>query len=75
MAFIVSNIARYAAPGCKLLFWSEMNHGAEPDIGHYNITDDVADFLRFIEAMGFRVDRHFSHHPSMPDLGIVATKL
>lgn len=73
--FIVSNIARYAAPGCKLLFWSEMNHGAEPDIGHYNITDDVSDFLRLVEALGFRIDRHFSNDPSLPDLGIVATKL
>jgi hypothetical protein len=73
--FIVSNIARYAAPGCRLLFWSEMNHGPTPDIGHYNITDDVTDFLRMVEALGFKIDRHFSNDPNLPDLGIVATKL
>ncbi|MEX0343826.1 MAG: hypothetical protein AB3N20_02810 [Rhizobiaceae bacterium] len=73
--FIMSNIARYAAPGCRLIFWSEMNHGPEPDMGHYNMTDDVNDFLRFTEALGFRIDRHFSDDPALPDLGIIATKI
>lgn len=73
--FIMANIALFAAPGCRLLFWSEMSHGLEPDEGHYNITDRPEDFLALTEALGFRVDRHFSDNPSLPDLGLIATKL
>lgn len=72
--FVMANIARYARPGCRLIFWSEMNHGPTPDIGHYNITDDVNDFLGFVDALGFDVERHFSDVPSLPDLGLIATK-
>ncbi|WP_422371023.1 hypothetical protein [Hoeflea sp.] len=72
--FVMANIAHYAKPGCKLIFWSEMSHGPAPDIGHYNITDDVNDFLRLVDALGFDVDHHFSNVPSLPDLGLVATR-
>jgi len=57
--FILANISLFAAPGCKLLFWSDIDHGGEADEGHYDITSDTHAFRRLIDLFGFEVVREY----------------
>jgi len=57
--FILSNISRYAIPGCKLMLWNDIFHGEGVDDGHYNITKNPKDFSRLIEALGFNIIREY----------------
>ncbi len=58
--FILANISQYAAAGCKLLLWTDIDHGGLEDEGHYEITKDAASFRRLIESLGFEVQREYS---------------
>jgi len=58
--FVLSNIASYAAPGCKLLLWTDIDHRGTDDEGHYDITSDASAFKRLVEQLGFRVVREHS---------------
>jgi hypothetical protein len=57
--FVLANISAYAAPGCKLLLWTDIDHGGEEDEGHYNITSDVSDFRNLVRQLGFRIVREY----------------
>ena len=64
-AFILSNISQYAAPGCKLLLWNDIDHKGTADEGHYDITTDPAAFQRLIEALGFEIVRTYTDENRM----------
>ena len=53
---IVDNIARYAAPGCKLLFWSTLYYPHGHNEGHHNVMETAEQFEKFLEDLGFRID-------------------
>lgn len=55
---IVKNFGIYAAPGCKLLLWTDLYHLNGHDEGHTDITQNPAEFQQFLEAQGFRIIRH-----------------
>ncbi|WEK03796.1 MAG: hypothetical protein P0Y65_16610 [Candidatus Devosia phytovorans] len=75
-AFILSNIAAYAASGCTLLLWNDLTHPPMYLNGHYDITDDAATFRRLIEMLGFHVDYEFSTgNTEYLDYGCRATKI
>lgn len=57
--FVLSNMAAYAALGCKLLLWSDLDHRGTADEGHYDITSDVDAFKRLVAQLGFRVLREY----------------
>ena len=57
--FILSNISLYAAVGCKLLFWSDLDHKGTADDGHYDITSDIKSFKRLIIQFGFKIIREY----------------
>jgi len=58
--FVLSNISAYAAPGCKLLFWTDLDHHGTADEGHYDIGSDKKTFKNLIEALGFKIIREYS---------------
>lgn len=58
--FVLSNISSYAAQGCKLLLWTDIDHRGTADEGHYDITSDARAFRRLVEQLGFRVIREYS---------------
>lgn len=58
--FILANIGKYAASGCYLLLWSDLDHGRAADNGHFNITDDPAHMKSPVEALGFEVQSQYS---------------
>lgn len=58
-AFILSNISHYAAPGCRLMLWNDIDHRGVADEGHYDITTDVIAFKRLIQALGFEIVREY----------------
>lgn len=58
--FVLSNIASYAKPGCKLLLWTDLDHRGTADEGHYDITSDTGALKRLLQQLGFRVDREYS---------------
>ena len=59
--FVLSNIAAYAAKGCRLLLWTDLDHGGEADDGHYDITPDEAAFRRLVIQLGFSIVREYRH--------------
>ena len=73
--FVLSNISAYAAPGCHLLFWTDINHGGSADAGHFDICTDASQLKRLIQRLGFDVQRDFSD-PARPEInwGCVAVK-
>lgn len=74
--FILSNIARYMAPGAILLLWNDLMHPPEYLDGHYDITDDSEAFRRLLETMGFRIDYEFTQpHSTMLDYGCRAVRV
>lgn len=59
--FTLVNISRYARPGCKLLFWTDLVHSdVELNEGHFDITSDLGSFKNLIEMMGFKVIQEYS---------------
>ncbi len=57
--FVMQTMSEYAAPGCRLLLWVDLDHHGTEDIGHYNITTDVEAFKRLVQTFGFRIERTF----------------
>jgi len=53
---ILSNIASYASPGCRLLLWTDLHHVGARDAGHSDITKDREGFARLIENIGFDIE-------------------
>jgi hypothetical protein len=75
-AFVLSAIAAYAAPGARLLLWSDLYHRAGTDAGHYDITNDVAAFQLLIENLGFIINSQFSDQTrDTVNYGCIASKL
>jgi hypothetical protein len=73
--FVLSNIGAYAAPGCQLLFWTDIDHGGTGDEGHFDINPDSNAVKRLVEQLGFQVLREYEdslRHES--NWGCVATK-
>lgn len=57
--FILSNMSQYAAPGCALMLWLDLDHRGVADEGHYDITTDPPSFKRLVESLGFDVVREY----------------
>ncbi len=55
--FVLSLISSYAAKGCRLLLWTDLDHGGKANEGHYDITPDSDSFRRLIVSLGFRIER------------------
>lgn len=58
--FVLANIAAYAASGCRLLLWTDLDHRGEADEGHYDITSDISAFRRLVQQLGFTIIREHS---------------
>jgi hypothetical protein len=58
-AFILGNISQYAAPGCSLLLWLDLDHRGIADEGHYDITTEPEEFKRLLDAFGFDIVREY----------------
>lgn len=73
---IIDNMSRYAAPGCKLLLWTDLWHLKGHDEGHTNITQSRADFIKKIRDAGFNIVYEFDvkERPSI-NYGCVAVKV
>ena len=52
---ILSNIASYAAPECRLLLWTDLHHLGQRDNLHTDITDDRDGFRRHVGQLGFEI--------------------
>ncbi|KZE34089.1 hypothetical protein IMF23_04245 [Chelatococcus daeguensis] len=50
---VLHTMATYAAPGCYLLFWTDIWHYPKPDEGHQNITKRPAVIDALIRGLGF----------------------
>ncbi len=74
---VLSNLARYAAPGSALLLWTDLFHLDGPDAGHSNITKDKNGFRRLIENLGFKIIRESPEALGRPtvNFGCFAVKL
>lgn len=73
---ILSNIASYAATGCRLLFWTDLHHEGGRDQGHSDITKDRDGFRRLIENLQFEIEaevRPRDRHDAI-EFGCLATK-
>lgn len=53
---VLNNIARYAAPGCKLLLWNDLYHVNGVDEGHRNICRSKNLFRLMITNRGFIIE-------------------
>jgi SAM-dependent methyltransferase len=53
---VLENIAKYAAPGCYLLLWTDLYHPGGHDEGHQDITRDPAAFTRKLTDLGFVIE-------------------
>ncbi len=74
--FVLGHIAAYAAPGCTLLFWTDIDHRGTADSGHFDICEDSAPLKRLIGQLGFAVKREFSAEKRPErNWGCVATKV
>jgi hypothetical protein len=73
--FVLGNISAYAAPGCHLLFWTDIDHRGTADAGHFDICPDAAQLKRLIQRLGFEIKRDFedSNRPEI-NWGCVAVK-
>jgi hypothetical protein len=58
--FVLANMSTYAAAGCRLLLWTDLDHHGEADAGHYDITASPIEFERLIEQLGFKVLRRYA---------------
>jgi len=57
--FVLSNISAYAAPGCHLLLWTDIDHRGTADAGHYDICSEDGALYRMIQQFGFDIIRRF----------------
>jgi len=74
---ILYNFAQYAAPGCYLLFWSEIWHLNGCDEGHRNITKTPAAIEALLTGLGFELKTpggYQLNNPGLVDYGCVARK-
>jgi hypothetical protein len=73
---ILSNIASYASPGCRLLLWTDLHHVGARDAGHSDITKDRDGFARLIENIGFDIETETPAYDGRGtiEFGCVATK-
>lgn len=55
--FVLSNISAYAAPGCQLLLWTDIDHRGTADAGHFDICADASQLKRLIQRLGFEIER------------------
>lgn len=53
---IMENVARYAAPGCTLLFWSALYYPRGHNEGHRNVAEDPRKIEDFLKNIGFRIE-------------------
>lgn len=51
-------VSRYAAPGCRLFFWAEIQHKDTPDAGHRNVTSNPQEVEDAILAQGWKLLYH-----------------
>jgi hypothetical protein len=73
--FVLSNISAYAAPGCHLLLWTDIDHRGTADAGHFDICSDAAQLKRLLQRLGFEIERDFeaSDRPEV-NWGCIAVK-
>jgi hypothetical protein len=73
---ILSNMASYAAPGCRLMLWTDLHHLGARDSGHSDITQDRDGFRRLIENIGFDIETETPAHDDRAtiEFGCVAIK-
>ncbi|HXW24873.1 MAG TPA: hypothetical protein VEK73_09015 [Xanthobacteraceae bacterium] len=76
-AIVLSNLASYAASGCRLLLWSDIIHLNGGDSGHYNIAPNEASLERLVRNLGFEVTRIVPPWPNRPTIswGCLAIKV
>lgn len=51
-------VSRYAAKGCRLFFWAEIQHKDTPDAGHRNVTSNPQEVEDCILAQGWTLLYH-----------------
>jgi hypothetical protein len=51
-------VSRYAAKGCRLFFWAEIQHADTPDAGHRNVTSNPQEVEDCILAQGWKLLYH-----------------
>lgn len=54
---VLNAISEYAAPGCYLLFWTDIWHNGGTDIGHRNITRSIDVMPKIITGLGFEIQK------------------
>lgn len=54
----IETVSRYAAKGCTLFFWAEIQHKDTPDAGHRNVTSNPQEVEDCILAQGWRLLYH-----------------
>ena len=52
---VLKNLARYAAPGCFFLLWTDIWHPGGLDTGHRNITKSEGVMDDFLQRLGFEI--------------------
>jgi hypothetical protein len=57
--FVLSNMSAYAASGCQLLFWTDIDHRGTADDGHFDICSEASSLRRLLEQLGFAIQREF----------------
>jgi len=73
--FVLASIAKYAAPGCLLLLWSDIDHYGTENIGHYTICHDEKQMRMLVEVFGFDIIRECQHKArNVKNYGCVAAK-
>jgi hypothetical protein len=74
--FILVNISKYAAKGCYLMLWNDLNHYGTADDGHYDITTDSTYFKSLIESLGFKIiNEYVDDQRSSLNYGCLAIKI
>jgi hypothetical protein len=58
--FVLANISAYAARGCRLLLWTDLDHRGDADEGHYDITTEPEHFRNFVVQLGFDIQSEYS---------------
>jgi hypothetical protein len=73
--FILANISKYAAKGCYLMIWNDLDHSGSADDGHYDITQEPNYFKNLIEALGFDVINEYTDSQRVGvNIGFLAIK-
>jgi hypothetical protein len=73
--FVLANISAYAAPGCHLFLWTDIDHRGTADEGHFDICSAQTSIKRMVEQLGFSVRREFNDDRRQElNWGCVATK-